>query len=661
MKTARRTRHSSYRVLKALDWQACLWAEDPNQAAPTNGASVASWHNAGSNGSTWTEATNQPTYQASVAKLGGRPGLEFDGTNDSIQVSGSWTTLSAPYTVMFVAEVLSVSGVENILGVNTNGDNGAIFSASSGAWQSQTNLVGTFSTNGLATAGPHIGVLTVNGASSSLYINGVSQGTIANINTSGQSRPVLARLGSVGWGNVRFGFAGWTNGIVSVSQRKAFERWASNHYQLPLGFYDDFVRDDADEPGRAWIDFYETNPTRQDKSGIRDNAYSLVEFQGSVDQQSDSTGWRGGAFRSMPYMTNGFRIVTTGASNTDTRSGSGAIFVNPRETLYGLGSWYYTFFGSPLCEIASIGLNQLDLSYSDYNFFPGAIINPSTVELRVIDGFVESYYNGIRRGVGLIPPELDGSPFHGIQIDTLTNQVGKTVDDVLIEPWYGTITDYSAPVIESFGAIVTSSSATSINVNIPSGVTAGDLLIAIIGVNGGGTIATPAGGWVKQGQAGNVAGNQSSWLTKTADGSETGTLSFSKTGGSTSSMAGTMLRISRVCGVANIRVNGLIQGNTASTNITAPSIGILGRHRRSIWACFMGASNTVTVPTNYSPVVSTNNGTLPQLVVGTRTWDGVIDSPFGVLPVQTGTQVGTALSSGQSSAMHITVLPDPSI
>lgn len=659
MRTAGRTRQSQYRPLTAESWQACFWAEDPGQITPSNGASVTSWHNAGSNGSAWTEATNPPTFRSAVTRFGGKPGLEFDGDNDALRVSGSWSNISAPYTVMMVVEPLSET--ELITGAHGDGDTGALFSITSGAWQGQTNILGTSNSSGVATVGAHIVVFTVNGGSSSLYVNGVQQSFTANIGTAAQTAPVLARHGAILWGNVRFGFAGWIQGTVSESRRKQFERWASNHYKLPLGFYDDFVRDDADEPGRGWTDFHETNPTRQDKSGIRDNAYALVEFQGTVDQQPDSTGWRGGAFRAMPHMTNGFRIVTTGASDTDTRSGSGAFFINPRESLYGAGSWCYTFFGSPLCEIAAIGLNQLDLSYFDYNFFPGTIINPSTVELRIKDGYVESYYNGVRRGVGLIPPELDGSPFHGIQIDTLINNVGKTVDDILIEPWYGTITDYSAPVIESYGAIVTSASATSISVNIPSGVTAGDLLIAIIGVNGGGTINAPSGAWTKQGQAGNVAGNQSAWFTKTADGTETGTLSFGKTGGITSGMAGTMLRISHVCEVENIRVNGSVQANAASTNITAPSVGILGRHRRSIWACFMGASNTVTLPTDFSPVVSTSNGATPQLVVGTRTWDGVIDSPFGTAPVATGTQIGTALSSGQSSAMHFIIMPDPSI
>lgn len=657
MRSAARTRVKSYRPLAAEAWQACFWAEDPDQAAPSNGASVTSWHNAGTNGDAWTEATNPPTYRSNVARFGGKPGLEFDGTNDTLRVSGSWSNISAPYTVMMVVEPLSET--ELILGGHGGSDTGALFSATNGLWQGQTNILGTANSSGLATVGAHIIVFTVNGASSSLYVNGVQQSFTADIGTVAQTTPVLARHGSILWGNVRFGFAGWLQGTVSESKRKRFERWASNHYQLPLGFEDDFVRDDSDTIGKAWTDFNETNPTREDKSGIIDNGYGILEFQGAVDQQADSTGWRGGAYRAMPNMTNGVRIVTT-VSDVSPFSGSGAIHVNPRVTSYAAGTWYHLGFGIPVCEVGSIGLNQPEFSYYDFNLLPN-LSAPYVSEIRAVDGMMESYCDGVRWGVAPIPDELLNSPFHGMQIDMGSNVVGKSIDNITIEPWYGTITDYSPAAIEATGAVAKSSSSNSIDVAVPSGVVAGEILIAIIGVNGGGTLNAPDGTWSKLGQGGNSFASQISYLKKTATGSETGTVTFTKTGGTTSSITGVMMRFSNTSPETSQAVTGTIQGNASSSSVTASSVGVLGRHRRSLWAAFSGSSTTITLPGTFSPVAATAGGSAGQLVVGTRTWEGTIDPPFGSLPIQTGTQVGSASPAAQSATLHMLILPDPNI
>lgn len=52
-----------------------------------NGSTVSAWADQSGNGRHWTQGTaaNQPTFVASDARFAGKPSVEFDGSNDSLQ------------------------------------------------------------------------------------------------------------------------------------------------------------------------------------------------------------------------------------------------------------------------------------------------------------------------------------------------------------------------------------------------------------------------------------------------------------------------------------------------------------------------------------------------------------------------------------------------
>src|SRR5690606_10619334 len=73
----------------------------------SDGAALATWPDSGPNGYDLTQATsgNQPLFRASA--IGGRPAVQFDGTNDRMARTFG-TTYSQPNTVFIVGEFLSI-------------------------------------------------------------------------------------------------------------------------------------------------------------------------------------------------------------------------------------------------------------------------------------------------------------------------------------------------------------------------------------------------------------------------------------------------------------------------------------------------------------------------------------------------------------------------
>jgi hypothetical protein len=65
-----------------------------------DGDAVASWADSSGNSQTLTEATNRPSYQTN--ELNGLPVVRFDGTNDTLGVTGTLGISAQPFTVAAV-------------------------------------------------------------------------------------------------------------------------------------------------------------------------------------------------------------------------------------------------------------------------------------------------------------------------------------------------------------------------------------------------------------------------------------------------------------------------------------------------------------------------------------------------------------------------------
>jgi len=94
----------------SLGWEAAHWASDPGWTPPAADGAVDSWRDGAGNGHTVTQATSgkQPLYRTSVAKLNGKPGIDFDGVDDYLQTASF--AMAQPISAVIVASDYLVSG-----------------------------------------------------------------------------------------------------------------------------------------------------------------------------------------------------------------------------------------------------------------------------------------------------------------------------------------------------------------------------------------------------------------------------------------------------------------------------------------------------------------------------------------------------------------------
>lgn len=147
-------------------WAHAVWAGDPLWTPPADGGAVSSMrNNSGGGDPAQGTAAAKPTYRAAVAALGGRPAIEFDG-GDSL--SFDVADMATPFYAVAVG-VLSGSGAaRTILGFSTT--------SALRLGVSATNLwfvsSGTSLSGGTADNNAHVFEAILNGASSSLWVDG---------------------------------------------------------------------------------------------------------------------------------------------------------------------------------------------------------------------------------------------------------------------------------------------------------------------------------------------------------------------------------------------------------------------------------------------------------------------------------------------------------
>lgn len=144
-----------------------VWASDPSWSPPADGGAVTTWRNGGSVGGDPTQGTaaNKPTYRASTAALNNRPTVEWDG-NDSLSVDVA--DLSTPFCVLAVGSLAGSGVARSIVGFSTT--TGLRLGVTSGNVWIVTD--GTTLAAGTTNNSPHVLEAVVNGASSSLWLDG---------------------------------------------------------------------------------------------------------------------------------------------------------------------------------------------------------------------------------------------------------------------------------------------------------------------------------------------------------------------------------------------------------------------------------------------------------------------------------------------------------
>lgn len=150
-------------------------------------------------------------------------------------------------------------------------------------------------------------------------------------------------------------------------------------------------------------------------------------------------------------------------------------------------------------------------------------------------------------------------------------------------------------------------SVTSMNVNMPGSIVAGDLLIASVGVRNPGNW-TPPSGWnlLLEQPGGGSVGETVVWY-KIADGSEGATLAWSTSVGTTG--AWHVYKISNWHGTTPPEVNS-VSGDAVAVN--PPSLTASWGAEDNLWIALAGSSANGmffgTAPTNYSGLSSTTAG-----------------------------------------------------
>jgi hypothetical protein len=145
------------------------WTEDPGWTPPSDGATASSWTDGA--GSDDLVSVQPPIYRASTVVLNSKPTLEFDGSNDRMEVTlGS--SVSQTYTLVVVASLISTPTNKRLLATGYDAAASGIGWNSDGYWfiNAGTTLASTTSVS----TSPVILRAKFAGASSFLDVNGVN-------------------------------------------------------------------------------------------------------------------------------------------------------------------------------------------------------------------------------------------------------------------------------------------------------------------------------------------------------------------------------------------------------------------------------------------------------------------------------------------------------
>lgn len=222
---------SVYSPLTAVSWASAFWAEDPDWTNPGDGNEVTSWRDAGSNAADAAKVdANGPAYLASVAAFGGKPGIDISSSSSRgrLQQSGAIATQPGTFATIVLWDDFS---------------SGDIIDGVTNRWlldrPSTTGLIRVFAGTSVNTtinssAGVSVILWDVNGASSSLYVNGTTQ-TGLSPGSASLSNTLIGGTNSTATPGT-FAFFGVTSGaLMTTDEKTAFVEWAFDYYGAGTG------------------------------------------------------------------------------------------------------------------------------------------------------------------------------------------------------------------------------------------------------------------------------------------------------------------------------------------------------------------------------------------------------------------------------------------
>lgn len=288
------------------------------------------------------------------------------------------------------------------------------------------------------------------------------------------------------------------------------------------------------------------------------------------------------------------------------------------------------------------------------------------VSMFVSGGNVYLYVDGVRKA-GPVPIDATHllSPLHGVHIQTQNGFADVAYDTVIVEGLPDvrplTAAEISALAVMTRPAVVgttattqvtsNEASSTAVDLTYPTTVNSGELLVAVVAYNTGTFTVAPTG-WTLRVGGGTAGGIRIALFTKVSDGTETGTVTFTKTTGGASVIGGVMFRMTGCNTTAPM--SGAAQGNTSSTNMASASQTVRGYKKKGLWAGASAQNQTITMPSGFSEIVKTGTaGQALNLSVGLMDYDV---SPAASVAGPT----GTIAVAGTSATIHGFFQPKPS-
>lgn len=217
-----------------------VWASDPLWTPPADGGAVSSWRNGGTGTGDLAQGsgTKQPTYWASTAAFGNRPTVQGDGTDDYLAATFGAAVSSFPYYVVCVfAKGKAANASEAIWDdVSPSGTGYALWTdTGASTWRTAVtvNLTG-----GTANTNPHMAVVTHNGASSSIAIDGtsVASGSVGVVTDGATGVTLFAARGGATY-NSSGHIALWllfATDPTAQAEWATFKAWVTSFYGITV-------------------------------------------------------------------------------------------------------------------------------------------------------------------------------------------------------------------------------------------------------------------------------------------------------------------------------------------------------------------------------------------------------------------------------------------
>jgi hypothetical protein len=211
---------------------------NPTTFTASTGQTVTRYSTFSANQST---GASQPTFRSANSVLNNRPVVDFDGTDDRLEIT-TGVALAQPFSVVWIGTHDAVSSNYNMVGTNSNQNTVGLRLIDSGAGAYRHSLRFGTSVNGTVLPTINTGYMNrgyANGASSVLSVNGTQQasgdgGALAVdqiILGAGRAAPSTYGLPFDG----KTAFVGIYSGDITTHPSwPAFKTWAAAHYGIVI-------------------------------------------------------------------------------------------------------------------------------------------------------------------------------------------------------------------------------------------------------------------------------------------------------------------------------------------------------------------------------------------------------------------------------------------